>query len=708
MRPTRQGALVALGMALSLARPADGQQAEERAAAAIEVRTDRPPAEVFDDQTVETQVIGTEEIRALPARTAADVVNTLPGIRTQQRVQGEEAAVSIEGMPPEYTLILVNGQRYTGQIGEVADLADVPIENVERIEVLRGAQTLRYGSEAAGGVINIITRSAPEEGWDARIDGGAGDDGQLRGAASAGVRVADTAISVSIDHDQIRGFDPIDDAMAVFPAGGSSASRSRSEDVYATLQYEGLERLDLRSSFGWRLEDERIVPVDGSASNKGYTRWLGGSGFTWRAGEQTSIRSDLNYFSGSLESAVGRSFTQDETELRLEAGMDHVFATGALQHVLTLGADTRRPTIDLDEGPLPPGLGALGIAEGDVRASFGVLGLYLSDEMALADWASLLLGVRGELHSDFDDVLLPQANLLMRPVSWARLRLSAGLSSRTPSLPDLFQPPVPQLGGTYFLAGNPDLGRERSVNYRAGFELLPAPWVSLSSTYFYNDIRDLIRSVLAGSVQTGENVIPAFVPLGFDPDVCSLVGSESLPECQGLQGAITVPITSPLFRKTNLNHVRTQGVETQLVLRPHPRLSLQAAYTFLLTSLEDPLLAGIDQLPNEPAHVVDLEASFRVPGTETLITPRARFRSRALTETSGTGLSSFVSGVYSEPSWVADLRVTQPVGDRYAVYFDLRNFTNTPVVDSYQIRGMNFFFGVRAALGAVPTRRTSP
>lgn len=695
-------------MMLWLVRPAGAETGEEREAASIDVRTDRPPAEVYDDQPVETQVIREEQIRALPARTAADVVNTLPGIRTQQRVQGEEAAVSIEGMPPEYTLILVNGQRYTGQIGEVADLADVPIENVERIEVLRGAQTLRYGPEAAGGVINIITRSAPDQGWSAHAEGGAGDDGQIRGALTAGASIEDAAISVSFDHDQIRGFDPVDDPAAVFPAGGSSASRERSEDVYATFRYDGLEQLDLRSSFGWRFEDEHIVPVEGDASNTSYTRWLGGSGLTWQAGDQTTLRTDLNYFQGALDSTAGRSFTQDETELRLESGVDHIFATGAVQHLATLGADLRRPTIDIDEAPRTGPLATLDLPDGDVRASFQVLGIYLSDEVAASDWVSLLVGLRGEIHSDFDDVLLPQANLLIRPAPWARLRFSAGLSSRTPSLADLYQPPVPQLGGTYFLAGNPNLGRERSVNYRAGFELTPAPWISTSSTYFYNDIHDLIRSVLAGSVMTGQNVIPAFVPPGFDPDVCSLPGSESLPECQGAQDALIVPVTSPLFRKTNLNRVRTQGVETQIVLRPHARFSVQAAYTFLLTSLEDPLLTGIDQLPNEPAHVVDLEASVTVPGTETLVTPRARFRSRALTETSGTGLSSFVSGVYSEPSWMVGLRVTQPVGDRYAVYVDANNLTNTRVVDSYQVRGFNFFVGVRAALGATNSRRTSP
>lgn len=703
MQRTRWRALFALGMLFCCAAPLRAEDGEERSAAPIDVQDSFEPVQLYEDSPVETQVIREKELRELPSRTAAEVVSTLPGIRTQSRVQGEDAAVSIEGMPPEYTLILVNGQRYTGQIGEVSDLADIPVENVERIEVLRGAQALRYGSEAAGGVINIITKRAPEgtTGWEARVEGGAGDDGQIRGNLNGGAKAEGATLTLAVDHDQIRGYDPCTDCGAVFTFGGSSKSRENNEDVYATFGYEGIENLELRSSFGWRLEDERFVPEDGDASDERFTRWLGGSGMTWRLGDRTSLRSDVNWYNGNIDSTTGRSFQQDETELRLEAGVDHVFETGPLEHVFTFGADARRPTLDLDEGDPPPNLTDLDIPDGDLWESFKILGLYVQNETAFTDWASLLLGVRGEIHSNFDDVVLPQAALLFRPTDWARLRFSAGLNSRTPSLADLYQPPVPQLGGTYFLSGNPELTRERSTNYRAGFELVPWKQVTLSSTYFYNDISELIRSVLVGEIQTGTNTI--FIPAVGSP-FCAF--DPTLPECSG--STIVTPLTSPLFQKTNLNEVTTQGVETQLVLRPHERVTLQTAFTFLLTSLRDPNLVGIDQLPNEPPYVVDLQAYLTVPFTETIVTPHARFRSRALTETSGTGLSSFASGAYSDPSWVLDLRVTQPVLDRYAVYLDLNNLTDTQVVDSYQIRGRTFFVGIRAALGPTPPRRTLP
>ena len=147
------------------------------------------PAEVFEDTAIEKEVIEEQKIEALPARDVSDIVRNLPGIRTQQRVQGEDAIVSIEGMPPEYTKILVNGARYVGAVDGVTDLADIPAFNLQRIEVLRGNQGVRYGTDAAGGVINIVTRPAPEQGDGLPdLDGGVGEDGQVSASAPTGFK----------------------------------------------------------------------------------------------------------------------------------------------------------------------------------------------------------------------------------------------------------------------------------------------------------------------------------------------------------------------------------------------------------------------------------------------------------------------------------------------------------------------------------------
>jgi outer membrane receptor for ferrienterochelin and colicin len=161
---------------------------------------------------------------------------------------------------------------------------------------------------------------------------------------------------------------------------------------------------------------------------------------------------------------------------------------------------------------------------------------------------------------------------------------------------------------------------------------------------------------------------------------------------------VVIDLTAPLFRKENLDRLRTRGVETELRLRPHPRVELALAYTYLQTQVIDSNLVDLEELPNAPPHVVDARVSLRVPRSETSIALQARWRDRALVETIGTGLLSSTSTEQSDPSLVVDVRVVQPIRSGVDLYADFQNVTNEDHVDSYAIRGFTFFVGVRADL----------
>ena len=142
-------------LALFLASPARAEETVRRAQEVlVESETEQAaPAstvQVFEDTPVEKEVIQREQIENRPGTTAADLLRTIPGVRQQERIQGEKAAISIEGMPAEYTRGLVDGDRYSGEIGAVDDFASIPLQDAENVQVLRGAQSLRYGAEAAG------------------------------------------------------------------------------------------------------------------------------------------------------------------------------------------------------------------------------------------------------------------------------------------------------------------------------------------------------------------------------------------------------------------------------------------------------------------------------------------------------------------------------------------------------------------------------
>jgi outer membrane receptor for ferrienterochelin and colicins len=673
-------AWLAISLTSCVAFSAVARAQEPLEAPEIVVEGERPeqerPAQVFEDRPVETEVVRDEEIQKLPVTNAADLARNLPGIRTQARVQGEEAVVSIEGLPPEYTRVLVNGQRYSGAVGGADDLRDFPLINVDRIEVKRGTQGIRQGGEGAGGVLNLVTRTPPESGVHGRVDGGGGADGKILGSGASEFLLGPVGVTLSAVHDQIDGFDPRGDN--VFPVAGGKDSRRTARDLYGTASWSPWEQVELHSRIGWRREDENFVPIDDPdvTERRDFERWITTYGGSWSLSDATKISSDLTWYQGDTDSEVGRPFTQVEDEWKLDGQVEHFLTTGRFAHAITGGIDLRRPGLDVDEGPPPPDADAPSLEiGGDVDESFRTGALFLEDEVELHDRVSLLGGLRGELHSEFGTDVMPQVALLVRPHETLRLRLSWGMNRRAPTLKDLYQPAVPQLGGAYFLIGNPDLEPESSRSYRVGLEWNPRPWVALSTVGFWNEIDDAIRSLR-------------------DPDGIVL-GTTVTP---GRGGPVVTNRTAELFRKENLDQLRTRGIEAELHLKPHPRTELVLAYTYLQTKVEDSSLTELDELPNSPPHVVDARFSVRLPRTETQVSAMARWRDSALIETIGTGLLSSTSTEESDPSLIVDIRVAQPIRDGVELYADFLNVTNEDNIDSYAIRGFTFFVGVRADL----------
>jgi outer membrane receptor for ferrienterochelin and colicins len=685
-------------IALALAVPARADEAASDptpdGVETIEVRGAfaEDPLPALLDAPVETEVISASRIRSLPAKDLADVAANLPGIRVQRRVQGQNAAASVEGLPPEYTKALVNGQHYAGELGGVGDLEDFPISNASEVLVLRGPQAMRYGADAGGAVIDVRTFQPPfEDGWRARLDGGGGDQGQAYGSQVSAIRLGRFGATLATTYDGIDGQE--DRGSDAVITGTGKDSREEWQDGYATLLWNANESFVLRSNLGWRKDSDSISGDDGLPDERrDTTRWIQSAGFSAALDDWTELEAELFHFSSDMDSTVGRDFELTDEEWKADVSLARRFELFGQEPQLRIGLDWRLPSLELRESEFAtntPGEDALDDA-GDVDERVTATGLYAIVETPVTDWARLQVGAREQWQTRFDSAFVPQAALLLDPTSSLKLRLSWGQSYRTPSLRDLYQPAVPNLGGAYFLEGNPDLQSESAIGYRAGFEWTPHENVWIASTFFSNTIDDFIRSAYAGSVVTGTHeVLPD--PL---PGVCV-----PFPELEICQPQV-VEDRASLFRKTNLDQVRTRGVEAQIRVRPSRFVDLRVGYTYLTTQVDSPLL-DLDELPNEPRHTVDLESAFTLPRFETMLVTRARWRDSAWVESSGTGIVSFSDLTRSDPSWVIDLRLQQPIRPGLVLYADLKNLTNTDVVDSYEIRGRSFFVGLRLDLDSL-------
>lgn len=116
------------------------------------------------DVTSNIDVITTEEIEEKHYTTVVDALNTIPGISfTSNGGIGQPTSVYLRGMDSNKTLVLIDGIRYNDPTGlSGANFAHLMITDIERIEVIKGAQSSIWGADASAGVINIITKKAKE------------------------------------------------------------------------------------------------------------------------------------------------------------------------------------------------------------------------------------------------------------------------------------------------------------------------------------------------------------------------------------------------------------------------------------------------------------------------------------------------------------------------------------------------------------------
>lgn len=114
-------------------------------------------------QPIAAQVITAEEIRASSAITVSEVLSKLGGVHTRINFTGvPDSPLDLRGFGmtgDQNTLVLLNGQRISENEGATARLSAIPVNAIERIEILRGSGAVLYGAGATGGTINIITRS---------------------------------------------------------------------------------------------------------------------------------------------------------------------------------------------------------------------------------------------------------------------------------------------------------------------------------------------------------------------------------------------------------------------------------------------------------------------------------------------------------------------------------------------------------------------
>ncbi|MCF7222025.1 TonB-dependent vitamin B12 receptor [Lysobacter sp. TLK-CK17T] len=291
------------------------------------------------DQTLATvTVIDRVEIERLQPPSLPDLLRGRAGISLANNGgPGKSTSLFLRGTESDHVLVLVDGVRIGSATSGGAALQDIPVEQIERIEIVRGPFSSLYGSEALGGVVQIFTRR-PRGPFEPNAMAASGSEGTWRASAGVAGRGADGWYSVQAAHESTEGinayrgtrnFDPDRDGYrnsSLSVQGGHRFGERWDGDV-RVFRSEGRNEYD----GGPASEADTVQQVVG-----GQLRYVAGPGFRLTASAGTSADLSDNYFDGAF-------YSRFDTRRQL-AGLQADIGIG--DGLLTLGFDWQRDEVE--------------------------------------------------------------------------------------------------------------------------------------------------------------------------------------------------------------------------------------------------------------------------------------------------------------------------------------------------------------------------
>ncbi|MEJ5989993.1 TonB-dependent receptor [Ramlibacter sp. PS3R-8] len=468
------------------------------------VTSTRVPTRV-DQQLTDVTVLTGDDIRRSGILNVTDLLNSLPGVQaTPPGVRGANASVFIRGNNHAHTLVLVDGQRISSATTGATAIQHIPLEQIERIEVIRGPASSLYGSDAIGGVIQVFTKG----GTGAPTLTGAldvGSYGTVSASAGYGGRVGDTAFHVQVGGERSRGFSDIRDAN-----GGPFDSFNPDADGYrqSNLGLSASHRItpDLEVGAKYLLTHGR-KRSDALNCDLAFTACT--ADFDNRDDQQLEA---FNVHADYHVTADWRSV------LRVGASRDDLrswmFDPVAVQDNVSRYTTRQRQVSWQNDFRLGPGVLMAALESRQVRVASTQTFVRSDQEttslsLGYQAWMGphlLQASARHDRISGFEPANTGTAGYGYKFAEGWIARASAGTGFHAPSFNDLYWPFDP----VNFFVGNPALRPERSKNLEVavGYDIAP---VRFSVTAYHNKVKDLIQLVTNQTtfISTMENVSSA-------------------------------------------------------------------------------------------------------------------------------------------------------------------------------------------------------
>ena len=506
------------------------------------------------DAPVQTEVITGKALEQYQARSMEELLEGLsPSLTFHDGDMGSH--VQLSGLGNGYILILVDGKRMNGDVGGQNDLNLLNPANIERIEIVKGAASSLYGSDAIAGVIHIITkknRNKTELNTTTRVGG----HGDIRESASFGFTLGRLKTVTGLDFRHTDGWRNTDlqwNQQQLKPG-------STLKTVNRSTHYNLSEKLE------WTVNSQLSL----SASGSYYERWVARSHGPWSYLPNDFYYRNYGFAAGGRYRLGGRSYlTADVSydrygyfyDYKLQEVTDYFKDGDRITHypgqrikqsvqqqllgqakaVIYLGG---HHTLNTGVEYLYNHLESPHRIDGD-KAAVYTLAAYIQEEWTLTDAWVLATGARGTFHQETGFNLSPKLSALYK-AGCVNVRASYALGYKSPTVKELYYNYTATLGGGALTAyhGNTELKAQTSQYASAGVEYAGDKF-QVGVTGYVNLLRNMIE----------------LVEIGLTPE-------EKLDEIE----------KSKEYR--NLTRAKIWGVDFTFSYRPSEDLTLGGGYSF--------------------------------------------------------------------------------------------------------------------------------
>ena len=484
---------------------------------------------LLKDAPVQTEVISHRQLQQYAGRSIEDILSGLTASFDFSE-NDMSSRLQMNGLGNSYVLILIDGRRLHGDNGGENDLSLIDPHNIERIEIVKGASSALYGSDAIAGVINIITKKHREQGLMLENTSRFGSYGDFRQHNGIALNYGKLSSYTNFQLQHSDGWqNTSEEALSqteyhITDSRNKTVNRHTNWQVAEHLTYQLTRQIELYAdgTIYWK----RIYRpcghhpgVDVKTWDLQYDNSSVSAGGQWKLNDTDIITLDADwkrhaynyvYTDTTLtDGYVNGRFTNffpyfpGDKELQSDQQLTNVSLKGVFtlpyEQKLSTGLDYR---YDWLKAPMR-------VAGG--KATDNTEALYVQDELALLNPLYLTAGLRLTRNEGFGFRLTPKISAMLK-LGDLRLRATWSQGYKTPTPKELHYQYIKNMNGVYLYLGNTDLKAQYS-NYLGMSLEYTIGRLTMTVAPYYNQVNDMITLVTIPTKEAPGDLITKYDPI---------------------------------------------------------------------------------------------------------------------------------------------------------------------------------------------------